>query len=117
VANFTRPEINQHENPYILFATLNYKPGTADYAANGFSAVCRKTEKAEQGTLSYNILRDKDNENQVKTIEVYESEAYLWDPHASSQAVKSNQELTKDMRIDRNLLFLRRITGYLCKAS
>jgi quinol monooxygenase YgiN len=117
VAVFTRPTIIEHENPYIVFATLDYKPDTADFAAEGFSDVCKATEKAEMGTLSYNILKDKDNKNQVKTIEAYESEEYLWDPHATSQAVKSNQELTKDMRTNRHLVFLKLISGYFYKAS
>jgi quinol monooxygenase YgiN len=91
---------------------LDYKPGTAEQGILGFTNVCDETERNEPGTLSYNILRDKDNTNQVKTLEVYESEKYLWDPHAKSAAVTQNKEANKDIRTNLHLVFLKRVTGY-----
>jgi quinol monooxygenase YgiN len=73
------------------------------------------TERDEPGTLSYNILRDKDNANRVKTLEVYESERYLWDSRAKSAAVNSNKEANKDIRANLHLVFLKLVTGYFYK--
>lgn len=114
-ASFTRASVSEHDDPYIVFSTLDYKPGTAEQGISGFRDVCNITERNELGTLSYNILRDKDNQHQVKTLEVYESEAYLWDPHAKSVAVASNKEANKDIRTNLHLVFLKRIAGYFYK--
>jgi quinol monooxygenase YgiN len=91
---------------------LDYQPGTAEQGILGFTNVCNETEKNESGTLSYNILRDKDNADQVKTLEVYENEKYLWDPHAKSAAVSSNKETNKNIRTNLHLVFLKRVAGY-----
>jgi quinol monooxygenase YgiN len=115
VASFTRASIFQHHDPYIVFGTLDYKPGTAQQGILGFTHVCAMTERDEPGTLSYSILRDKDNANRVKTLEVYESERYLWDSRAKSAAVNSNKEANKDIRANLHLVFLKLVTGYFYK--
>jgi quinol monooxygenase YgiN len=116
-ASFTRPEISGHENPYIVFATLDYKSGTRSQGVAGFSQVCEETEKNEKETLSYSILEDKENDNLVKTLEVYESEKYLWDPHAKSQAVSQNKEMNGGIRNSTSFVFLKRVAGFLWKAD
>ena len=116
-ASFTRPEVSRQENPYIVFATLDYKPGTRSQGVAGFSKVCKQTEKNEPGTLSYSILEDSENENLVKTLEVYESEKYLWDPHAKSKAVSENKEKDGSLRNSMSFVFLKKVEGYLWKAD
>lgn len=111
-AAFTRPTISDHASPYIVFATLNYKPGTRDTAIEGFAQVCRVSEKPEPGTLSYNILSNKSELDIIRTVEVYESESYLWDVHAKSDAVQGNGAATKDMRTNLELVFLKMVAGY-----
>jgi quinol monooxygenase YgiN len=111
-AAFTRPTISEHTNPYIVFATLSYKPGTRDTGLEGFARVCKATE-AESGTLSYNILADNEDAEKIRTIEAYESESYLWDLHAKSEAVQGNAAATKDLRTNLEFAFLKMVAGFL----
>lgn len=113
-ATFTRPSVTSHTDPYIVFGTLTYKSGTRDTAVDGFATVCKRTEETEQGTLSYTIFKDEDDDK-LRTVEAYESEAYLWDPHAKSEAVKENMERTGDTRTNRELVFLKLVSGYFYK--
>ena len=79
--------------------------------------MCEATEKNEEGTLSYNILTDTDDvdEERIKTLEVYTDEKYLWDSHAKSEAVTGNKERNGGIRIELDLVFLKRVGGYFWK--
>ncbi|KAF2501248.1 hypothetical protein BU16DRAFT_522240 [Lophium mytilinum] len=113
--SFTRPESNKASNPYIVFATLDYKDGTRAGAFDGWKAVTSESQNNEPGTLAYAILKDKDQENTIRTVEVYESEKYLWDVHAKSAAVTNNKAKYGDIRTNLKFAFLKVVAGYLHK--
>jgi quinol monooxygenase YgiN len=113
--SYTRPTINEHSDPYIVYGSLKYQVGTAEAAIVDFTKVGEFSEMNEAGTLSYTVSRDMDEENTVRTLEVYESERALWDPHAKSAVVQNGIKRQGDTRIERDLKFLQKIGGYLYK--
>jgi quinol monooxygenase YgiN len=113
--SFSRPESNKATSPYIVFATLDYQPGTRKGAFNGWQRVTAESQSNEPGTLAYAILKDKDQENTIRTVEVYESDKYLWDVHAKSAAVTDNKAKYGDIRTNLKFAFLKMAAGYLHK--
>lgn len=112
VASFFRPDAQSHADPYIVFATLRYDSiESAEKAAEGFGGVCAFSEKEEPGTLGYNVLHDVSNPEIVRTFEVYVDQAYLWDPHASSDAVQENKKRQGDTRLGVDFVFLKFVAG------
>jgi quinol monooxygenase YgiN len=120
VAAFTRASIAEAADPYIVFATLDYKPGAAAEGLQGWKDVLEATEKNEPGTYAYMALRDngKDKGNRLRMLEAYESEQYLWDVHCKSDITADkldHEERLKER--DPSVVFLRRVAGYLYKQS
>jgi quinol monooxygenase YgiN len=113
VASFFRPATQCHADPYIVFATLRYDSVTsAEKAAEGFSGVCSFSEKEEPGTLAYNVLRDLQDPRLVRTLEIYVDQAYLWCPHAKSDAVQANKNKQGDTRLKVDFVFLALVDGH-----
>jgi quinol monooxygenase YgiN len=80
-----------------------------------FTKVGEFSQANEGGTLSYNVLSDTEDENVVRTLEVYASEEMLWDPHAKSEVVQGGIRRQGSTRIGRDLVFLKKVGGYLYK--
>lgn len=116
-ASFARPEVDTHEDPYVVFARLSYKSGGSADAVKGFGRVCDYAKSSEPGCLDYNVLQGsaEDEADEVRTLEVYESERYLWDVHAKSEVVKRNIDMQSDMRLTTDLTFLKKVKGYFRK--
>ncbi|KAK3065121.1 hypothetical protein LTS18_009705 [Coniosporium uncinatum] len=113
--SFTRPEIDAHSDPYIVFGILTYKAGSTGKAAEGWKRVCVATEANEKGTLSYNVAENTEEERVLSTLEIYESKEYLWKVHAKSEAVSTNKKMNIGIREGLDLAFLRKVEGYLFK--
>jgi len=112
IASFFRPDAQSHAEPYIVFATLRYDSvESAEKAAEGFGGVCSFSEKEEPGTLGYNVLHDVNDPTLVRTFEIYVNQAYLWDPHASSDAVQENKKRQGDTRLGVDFVFLTFVAG------
>lgn len=112
VASFFRPGAQLNPDPYIVFATLSYDSvESAERAANGFGGVCAYSEKEETGTLGYNVLHDVEDPKLVRTFEVYVNQEYLWNPHASSDAVQENKKRQGDTRLGVEFVFLKFVAG------
>jgi quinol monooxygenase YgiN len=111
--SYTRPNVDERSDRFFVFGSLTYtEPKYAEVALNGFGGVGKASEANEPGTLAYAVLRDPEEKCMVRTIEAYESEEYLWDPHAKSAAVQDNIKVQGDTRIGRDLVFLKKVTGY-----
>ena len=111
-ASFTRPEICHHENPHIVFAIQDCKPGTRSQGATSLSTVCRAAEENAPGTLSYCVLEDKENENLLLTWEVHENEKHLLD-----QVTEEKEESKSIKNSTSTSLVLKWVSGYMWKPS
>jgi quinol monooxygenase YgiN len=116
-SGFTRPEVKDHPSPYIGFATLDYKEGTVTSALNGWNGIADYAQKHESGALSYNVMKNKGNENQLRLLEVYESESYHWDTHEKSGVVARNRESQANNKTATKHVWLKIVGGYLTKES
>ncbi|KAH7119865.1 hypothetical protein B0J11DRAFT_71625 [Dendryphion nanum] len=113
---FTRPEVTNSTDPFIVFAAINYKEGKRAEALEGWKTVTSETKKNEPETLSYYILKDRANELTVNTLEIYASEDYFRKVHMPSEAVKANKEKYGDeFRTGLSFQQLKFIGGFLHK--
>jgi quinol monooxygenase YgiN len=116
-SSFVRPEVTQAKDPYITYASIDYKEGKRAEALEGWKTVTSETHKNEPGTLGYAITTDQGNVNNVKTIEVYASEQYFKDVHVPSKQVAENKERFGDqIRVSIKFAFLKLEAGFLYKS-
>lgn len=113
-AAFTRPEIVNATDPWICFASIEYKAGKRAEALEAWENVTSETEKNEAETLSYNILKDNGHSETIKTLEVYASQAYFKEVHVPSKAVQDNlKNFGNEIRVSIKHVFLKLEGGFL----
>lgn len=113
---FTRPEIMKATDPWITYASIEYKDGKRAEALEGWKHVTSETEKNEPETLSYGIHKNKDHAETIKTLEVYANLAYFKEVHIPSKAVQENKAKYGDeIRVSLKHAFLKLVAGYLGK--
>jgi quinol monooxygenase YgiN len=114
---FTRPELKDAKDPFVLVAEIEYKPDAIPGTMPYWKAVFEEVRSSEPGTLTYAIASDKDagNENTLYAIEAYESKDYLWNVHAKGTALQSSMTDTKHLRNDVKHNFLKVAGGFLTK--
>lgn len=114
-AGFTRPEIDQQSDPFVLFANVGYQADRTKDCIPLFTTVASAAEKDEPETLMYHVLEDS-SANYVRVIEAYQSHSALYDIHFQSAAFeefrKKNEKLITG---ERQLLKLKKIDGYFHK--
>ncbi|KAF2104229.1 hypothetical protein NA57DRAFT_70446 [Rhizodiscina lignyota] len=110
----TRPEANRADS-YIVFGIISYVKGKVAEGLPFWKAVFETTKTDEPGSFGYCVCRDEEeNPDELYTVEVYESEKYLWDVHAKSHAVKANMK-TMHIREGLQRYFLKLVAGYFHK--
>jgi len=112
----TRPKVLTHNDPYIVFGTVEYQAGKMVESMPYWKNVFSTTQTEEAGSLVYALCSDHAKPDVMRTVEVYESKEYLWDPHAKSDAVVENVKNTKHLRTGLEHVFLQIIAGYLYKS-
>ncbi|KAF9735110.1 hypothetical protein PMIN06_001455 [Paraphaeosphaeria minitans] len=113
-ASFTRPEVFKATDPWICYASIEYKEGKRAEALEPWKHVTSETEKNEAETLSYSILKDMGHPETVKTIEVYASQGYFKEVHVPSKAVQDNvNKYGNEIRLSLTHVFLKFQTGFL----
>lgn len=85
--SFTRPELAQCADPFIVVAKFGYQTGTIDQALVGWKELVEYGEKEEPETLGYSVFVDGDD---LRTLEIYESKRFVYDVHVKSDAIKKN---------------------------
>lgn len=113
--SFNREEVLKHEDPHVIFATLDYIPGGVETSIPYWKAVVETGRDNEPGTLVYGILKDPNTVNRLCTIEAYESADYLRDVHVPSQAIQNSIANTKHLRTGLKHNFLKKKAGFLYK--
>ena len=112
---FDRKEVLNHEDPHVIFATLDYIPGGVETSIPYWKAVVETGRDNEKGTLVYGILKDPNTVNRLCTIEAYESPDYLTSVHVPSQAIQNSIANTKHLRTGLKHNFLKKKGGFLYK--
>ncbi|KAL1611823.1 hypothetical protein SLS60_000043 [Paraconiothyrium brasiliense] len=112
--SFTRPEITKAADPWICYASIEYKQGKRAEALEPWKHVTSETEKNEAETLSYSILKDTGHPEKIKTVEVYKSQEYFKEVHVPSKAVQENvRDYGNEIRIGLEHSFLKLEAGFL----
>ena len=93
-----KPATETHADPFILISEVKYKEGGLAQAVPYWEGVIRVSHDAEESTYMYGICRVADAPDLVKSLEVYETEQYLWDVHAKSAEVAANVKATGGLR-------------------
>ncbi|ORY09229.1 hypothetical protein BCR34DRAFT_487621 [Clohesyomyces aquaticus] len=113
---FVRPEITQCSDPFIAYASIDYKEGSRAGALDGWKKVTSETQNNEAHTLGYAILKDKSNDKTVSTVEVYANETFFKEVHARSKAVADNKaKFGEGHRTAFKLTLLKLVAGYFYK--
>lgn len=113
---FTRPEAAKATDPFITYASIEYKEGKRAEALGGWKNVASETETNEPKTLSYNIYKNKDHPETIKTLEVYADQTYFKEVHVPSNAVQQNlKRYGNEIRVSLKHAFLKLVAGYLAK--
>jgi quinol monooxygenase YgiN len=113
---FTRPELKQLENPFVLLAKVTYHPDKFAAGLEGWIPVVAATKQNEPGVLSYSIGKDVEHENRLTFVEAYENEKYLQNVHFKSKAVQQKLQEEDELRsAEPEMVLLKHVAGYWCK--
>ncbi|KAF2476713.1 uncharacterized protein BDR25DRAFT_339625 [Lindgomyces ingoldianus] len=113
---FVRPEITKCNDPFMCYASIDYKESSRADALEGWRHVTSETQNNESDTLSYAILKDKTNEITISTIEAYANEAFFREVHAKSTHVQENRaKYGEGHRTAFRFAFVKMVAGYLYK--
>ncbi|KAF1974291.1 hypothetical protein BU23DRAFT_531789 [Bimuria novae-zelandiae CBS 107.79] len=113
-AFFTRPEIVNATDPWICYASIEYKEGKRAEALEPWKHVTSEMEKNEADTLNYSILKDNDHAETIRTLEIYASEEYFKEVHVPSQAVQENMKnYGNEIRASIKHVFLKYRGGFM----
>lgn len=112
---FTRPQVRDHQDLYVVIAEITYMLGGFAASKPYWEAVVESSREGEPGTLSYGVLKDLSEEEKLATFEAYESQEYLNDVHAPSDAVRQNIHETSYMRAGSERHVFKMVAGYLYK--
>jgi quinol monooxygenase YgiN len=113
---FTKAEVRQQKDPFIVFAELEFEAGARDGTLKYWNNNL-KSSKQEEGCFIYGFLKDPEQPDHIYTLEVYESEEFLMNVHIKSAAVKDTIEKTKDNRKNLVLSKLKMLDGFLARKS
>ncbi|KAF2102084.1 hypothetical protein NA57DRAFT_73521 [Rhizodiscina lignyota] len=112
-ASFTRSNINEIADPFIIFASSAYNPGKSTAAVPGWADLVSAVEATEAGTLSYNVMDDSEK-SFIRIVEVYESKGFFYEKHEKSPTIAANQAEDGEWRTgERVAILLKMVGGYL----
>jgi quinol monooxygenase YgiN len=115
-AAFTRPAISDVADPFILYASIEYKDGKRAESVQGWNGIASESEKNESETLSYGYYLNKDHPETIKVVEIYTTLQYFKEVHFLSKAVKENKERWGDeVRVSMKHGTFKLVAGYLAK--
>ncbi|KAL7955535.1 hypothetical protein V8C34DRAFT_327053 [Trichoderma compactum] len=98
-SNFTRPEVANHADRFVVFSEVEYKPDTALKTYAYWEDVVSTSRAERPGTLVYGVWKDINQPNKLFIFQTYESMDYLMKFHAPSKPVQAMLENEKDIRV------------------
>lgn len=112
---FTKPEVRQQKDPFIVFADLEFESGARDGTLKHWKNNLNSS-KEESGCFIYGFLKDPEQADRMYTLEVYESEKFLWETHVKAAAVQDTIGKTEGVRKNLILSKLKMVDGFLDRA-
>lgn len=110
---FTRPELANYENPFVVLAKLNYNPESFAEGFKGWEPIVTYGEEQEHGILAYSVGKDVEHKNRLTLVEAYESEKYLMEVHMKSAPLARKLDEEDELRAaDPDVVFLKHVAGY-----
>ena len=114
--NFTKRELAEAEDPYIVVQTLSYEDDMAKKALQYWSRVVTQLTD-EDGVLAFGVYKDKTDFNLLYTLAAYESKEAYFSLHAPDAAVGQMEEKTQNGRIRTETTPLEKRGGFLIKET
>jgi len=112
---FTRPRVSTRSNPFIVFATATQPSrGSTAELTDVWAKVVEKAEAHEPNTLLYALVRDKENQSRIGTIEAYADEA-AFEEHCKSPEVEGLVARNKQIGGEMGYVALKLVTGWLSR--
>lgn len=111
---FTKPEVMQQKDLFAVFADIKFESGKRDDTLKYWKANL-DSSKEESGCFIYGFAHDPEKPDHLYTMEVYESEDYLFNTHVKAPAVQETIEKTKDVRSELTLSKLKLHAGFLSR--
>jgi len=112
---YTRPEVNASSDPFIVFASATQTSrGSTAELTDIWTKVVEKAQADEPKTLLYALLRDKESQNQLGTIEAYADEA-AFEEHCKSSEVGDLVTRNKQSGGEMGYVALKMVTGWLSR--
>jgi quinol monooxygenase YgiN len=112
---FTKPEVREQKDPFIVFAELEFTSGARDGTLKHWKGNLDSSKK-ESGCFVYGFLKDPEQPDHMYTMEVYESEDFLWNTHVKAPAVQETIAKTEDARKNLILSKLKMVDGFLYRS-
>ena len=115
IVGVTRPSVLEVQDPFIVYAALDYKADSFEEGVRGWKEVVARTEETEPQTLAYICLKDRDQEYRIQMLEVYESKK-AFETHCRTELV--GKKIKDEERLkakDPEVAFLKRVGGFLHK--
>ena len=110
----TKPEVLQQKDLFTVFADVEFEPGKRDETLKYWKGNLDSSREGS-GCFIYGFAHDAEKPEHLYTMEVYESEDYLYNTHVKSPAVQETIEKTKDVRKNLTLSKLRYHAGFLSR--
>ncbi|KAL6693011.1 hypothetical protein J3F84DRAFT_396496 [Trichoderma pleuroticola] len=114
-SNFTRPEVANHANLFVVFSEIEYKPDTASKTHAYWEDIVNTSRAERPGTLIYGVWKDTNQPNKLFIFHAYESMDYLMKVHVPSKPVQAMLENEKDIRVGLRPWMLQTRGGYSYK--
>jgi quinol monooxygenase YgiN len=113
VGGFTKPELAEKENPYVVLAKITYKPEEYQNAVDGWMSMMDYAQTEEPGWFTFLLGKDVNHPNRATLVEAYESEEYVKDFHFKNEFVlKRLQDDTALRSEELDFVFLKLVAGY-----
>jgi quinol monooxygenase YgiN len=104
------------DDPAIVLANFEYKPGTLSDAVKGWKSVVDYVSAEEEGTKSYTVMADLEKGKEIRTVEVYESWEYVENVHMKSSIIAENvAQNGKDRTGIKGVVRVKFVDGFLGK--
>lgn len=113
--SFTRPELANHADPFVVFSEVEYKPGTASTTHSYWQDIVSTSKAERPGTLIYGVWKDINQPDKLFMFHAYESMDYLMKVHVPSKPVQAMLENEKDIRTGLRPWMLQKKGGFLYK--
>jgi quinol monooxygenase YgiN len=113
VGAFTKPELANQDDPYVVLAKITYKADHYETALQGWTSMMDYAQNKEPGWFTFLVGKDVNHPNRATLVEAYESKNYLNEFHFKNDFVLQRLKDDTALRSEElNCVFLKHVAGY-----